>query len=127
MVHPIACCRARRAEATPLPVQRRKFNLISILSAPPGVGQPVEAGPQPVDAGWPTLYKTAGGGGCNPAAAVLWSFAAHVGTPPREWHISREQANRASPENKIRKHNSVDQANRRNANASSRSVAVEGF
>jgi hypothetical protein len=59
---------SRPARRQPITGQSGKFNLISTLSAfPAGAGR----NPESVDAAERALYKTANGGGRNPAAAVL--------------------------------------------------------
>jgi hypothetical protein len=55
----------------PLTAQHRKFNLVSTLSALLAAVRRAPARLEAVDASWRDLYKSANGGGRNPAAAVL--------------------------------------------------------
>jgi small subunit ribosomal protein S20 len=56
-----------------LPGRTRKFNLVSTLPVFCDGPAAASLAPESVDAPIPCLYKGADGGGCNPAAAVLWA------------------------------------------------------
>src|SRR3981081_2152594 len=84
-IMPHLISRARK-RGQPLTAQSGKFNLISVLSAPSRPGLGVPKGPEAVDAAKCALYKTANGGGRNPAAPVLFVAPSRAVFMLGEWN-----------------------------------------